>query len=166
MPRLLNGRLVTRHSLAVLQILLNSTEIHPFRPELPGHDERQGKVHLHVGDSRLVSEQEFAAALLELAVEVPQIVLDVLGQPNFGFLDTAGLLVPASVQDGDTVEGESSLGCVDPLQDLVAFWVSYWRKQTMRLVVLVAEVSIEIMSVNRKDEGLSTQHTRRCCHSL
>jgi hypothetical protein len=141
MPRLLNCLLITLRRLTIPNKLLTPLPPLPKSSQLSRQNERDREVHLDICHSELVAEQELAVALLELRIHEIQIVLDVLRQSDLGLLGIAGLLVPASVQDGDGVESISGFCGVDPLQYRVTLGVADCWQQAVGGVVRVAEVS-------------------------
>ena len=141
MTRLLHRLLITLRRLTILDIPLQPLPSLSQRPQLPLQDKRYRKMHLDIGETKLVAEQKLPTALAQLRRHKVQIRLDVLRQSDLGVFRIAGLLVPARVHDGDAVQGEGSFGGVDPLQDGVAFGVAEGWEQAVGGVVGVAEVS-------------------------
>lgn len=97
MPRLLHRILIPLRPLAVLNPLLNPRPLLPRRRQLHLHDENRREVHHDIRSGRLVPEQELAAALAQLRLEVIEVLADVLGDALGRLLDVAGLLKPSHV---------------------------------------------------------------------
>ena len=139
--RLLHRLLITLRRLTILDIPLQPLPSLSQRPQLPLQDKRYRKMHLDIGETKLVAEQKLPTALAQLRRHKVQIRLDVLRQSDLGVFRVAGLLVPARVHDGDAVQGEGAFGCVDPLEHGVALGVSDWWEEAVVGIVDVTEVS-------------------------
>lgn len=141
MSSLFHGLLIAFRRLTVLNILFQPLPSLALRPQLLTQNESKGEMDLNVRQSKLVPEQEFPTALLQLGGHVVQVILHVLRQPDFRLLHAPALLVPARVQHCDSVQGQRALGCVHPLQDCVSSRVAERWEETVGCVVGVAEVS-------------------------
>lgn len=129
MASLLHCLLIALRSLTVLHILLQPLPSLTQSTQIPGQNESNGEVNLNIRDSKLVAEQEFSGALLQLRSHEVQVILDVLRQPDFCLLNASRLLMPARVQNRDSVQSERAFRCVNPLQDCVSFRVAEgWEK--------------------------------------
>jgi hypothetical protein len=167
MTSLLHSLLITLSSLTILHIFLQPLPPLPHQAQISSQNESNGEVHLDVGQSEFVAEQELAAALLELRGHEIQIVVDVLRQALFGLLGIACVLVPPGIHDRDTVKSKCAFSSVIPLQDRVTFRVAEWWEEPVGLVVHVTQVSGRFCQVHRSVAGfyLAWEHTLRCCRS-
>jgi hypothetical protein len=126
MTSLLHSLLITLSTLTVLQVLLQPLPPLSHQAQIPSQNECNGEVHLDVRQSDFIAKQELPAALLELCSHEIQVVVDVLRQPLLGLLGVASVLMPAGIHNRNAVQGEGAFCGVYPLQDRIAFWVTYW----------------------------------------
>lgn len=139
MSRLLYSLLIRRRSFTVLDPLRHS-RILLVRDatQFPRQNEYCGEMHHRVRNGHLIPEQELPRATLQSLFQQIHIVDHILRHTGFGLCDIAILLVPAGVEDRNTMESPCAFCGMDILQRRVPFRVAQRREELVRLVILVA----------------------------
>jgi len=140
MPRPLPRLLPRRRLLAIPHIPLHPLPRPPFRPQLSGQHKIRRELHHGIRRRHRIPKQELALTSLELRLEKVKVLLHVHAHPFLRLGHVAAGLEPATVQDGEAVQGVGRFGRVDPLQHGVPFWVADGWEEFVLFVVGVAEI--------------------------
>lgn len=140
MPGVLHSLLICLRGLTIFQPLIDLRPVFALRSKLSGKDESSRELHHDIRRGDLISKQKLALAIAELGLKIVHILDDVLAQALDCRLNITVFLEPLGVEDRKAVEHERRFGGVDPLEDFVSLRVARCWKESMLLVVLVAEI--------------------------
>lgn len=150
MPSLLLSLLPGLRRLAIFLVLLNLLPLLPLRPQLPRKHKVHRELHHRVRSRYLVTKEELAVAFAQLGCEVVHVLVHIAAEFLFGCGRITALLEPAGVENSEAVQGVGGFGCMDPLQDSVAFGISWGGEEFVLLVVGIAEVPSRQSSATTK----------------